>query len=116
MFLNGLTAEELEKLTVFDLGQMPGQMPPPGHVSNLVDPPNLITQAAVTLSISWLSVIVAIGLRIYSKISTGKPFTADDCEYSLTKEKGAILISFHRYQCSGNGMRAQPCLVVQTCI
>jgi hypothetical protein len=86
MLLNGLTAEALEKLSLSVLGQRPGEAPPPGQVSNLVDPPNFIVTAAVTLSISWLSVIVAIGLRIYSKISADKPFTADDCEYTLKSE------------------------------
>jgi hypothetical protein len=86
MLWNGYTAEALEKLPLSVLGQTPGQVPPPGQVSNFVDPSNLVTQFAVTLAISWLSVIVAIGLRIHSKISSARPFTADDCEFPLPKE------------------------------
>lgn len=86
MLLNGLTVEAMGKLSLFDLGQLPGQAPPPGQVSNFIDPSNLIAEAAVTISISWFSVIVATGLRIYSKVSADKPFTADDCKYTLTNE------------------------------
>lgn len=75
------TAAATAKLPLSLLEQIPGQVPPPGQVPDFFDPPNLITTIAVVLAISPLFVIVAVGLRIYSKISSARSFTWDGCEY-----------------------------------
>ena len=69
------------------LNQTPSQAPPPGQVSNITDPPNLVITVAVVLSISSLFVSAAVGFRIDSKVSSARSFTWDDCEYQLSEQQ-----------------------------
>lgn len=75
MSINPSTAQLVEHLPLAVLEQAPGLHPPPGQVSNFVDPPNLVTTTAVVISISTFFMIGAVGLRIYSKIISASPFS-----------------------------------------
>lgn len=72
-------ATSLENIPLAILEQLPGMPPPPGQVSNFVDPPSLLTAVVVVLTISSVLMVVAVGLRVYSKWSSARSFTLDDC-------------------------------------
>lgn len=76
-----------ENLPLAILEQLPGMPPPPGQVSNFVDPPNLLTAVVVVLTISSILMIVAVGLRVYSKLNSARSFSLDDCGYFLFKQQ-----------------------------
>jgi hypothetical protein len=80
MSLNALTAAIVEKLPVAFLEHLPGMQTPPGEIPNFVNPPNQLKLVLVLVTISCAVMLGAIGLRIYSKFSTGRPFFVDDCK------------------------------------
>jgi hypothetical protein len=82
---NASEAALIEKLPLALHQETPSQLPPAGQVSNFVDPPNLVTEVAVVLAVTSLFVLVAVGLRVHSKITSCRPFTGDDCGYHLPK-------------------------------
>jgi hypothetical protein len=65
------------------LEQLPGIPPPPGEVTNFIDPPNLLTTMSVVIAVSSVFMVTAVGLRVYSKISTRRAFSWEDCELYL---------------------------------
>ncbi|KAF7512409.1 hypothetical protein GJ744_001344 [Endocarpon pusillum] len=58
----------VDKLPVALLENIPGLSPPPGQISNFVDPPNLVKAVAIVVTITTLLILPAVGLRIYSNI------------------------------------------------
>lgn len=83
----------MEKLPLTFLEQIPTLSPPPGQVSNFVDPPNLIMTVAAVLAVTSLVMTMAVALRIYSKITSSRSFTWDDCGYcSLTYNKSRTVL------------------------
>jgi hypothetical protein len=87
MSINASTAVIVDSLPVALLEQFPGLPPPPGEASNFIDPPNLVTAVAIVVGISSALMLTAVGLRIYSKVSSARVFAWDDCEYYPPKTK-----------------------------
>ena len=69
----------VESLPMSFLEQLPGIPPPPGEVTNFMDPPNLLTTMSVVIEISSFLMVIAIRLRIYSKGSAERNFSWEDC-------------------------------------
>lgn len=80
-------ATALETIPLAILEQLPGMTPPPGQVSNFVDPPNLSVAVAVVLTICSVLMTVAVGLRVYSKLDSARSFSLDDCGSSFQTTK-----------------------------
>ncbi|ERF69952.1 hypothetical protein EPUS_05496 [Endocarpon pusillum Z07020] len=78
MSINASTAALVGSLPVSFLEQLSGIPPPPGQMSNFVDPPNLIATTAVVVAISVFLMIIAVSLRVYSKQTSGRAFSWED--------------------------------------
>lgn len=72
-----------EKLPLHVLEGIPAMVPPPGQVSNFGGPRDFVKTAVIVVSISSFFMIMAVGLRVYSKITSARPFLGDDCAYHL---------------------------------
>jgi hypothetical protein len=73
------TIQALASLPLAILERLPGMQPPPGQVSNFVDPPNLLAAVVAVITISSILMMVAVGLRVYSKLNSTRSFSLDDC-------------------------------------
>lgn len=62
------------------LKTVPGIPPPKGEVSNFVDPPNFMNAFIIGITISTFFMLVAVALRVYSKIAAARKFGLEDCE------------------------------------
>ena len=85
-------ATALDNLPLAILEQLPGMPPPPGQVSNFVDPPNLLTAVVVVITISSVLMMVAVGLRVYSKLNSARSFSLDDCGYFLFTQQSCDFV------------------------
>jgi hypothetical protein len=107
MWPNFSAAAVIEQLPSALLEQMPAGTPPPGQVTNFIDPPNLLLTITSVLAISSFFVVLAVGLRFYSKLSSARPLTWDDGAYSLPKQIWDYVYASGRYHPSGNGKCVQ---------
>jgi hypothetical protein len=73
------TIQALASLPLAILERLPGMQPPPGQVSNFVDPPSLLAAVVAVITISSILMMVAVGLRVYSKLNSTRSFSLDDC-------------------------------------
>lgn len=87
MSINASTAALVGSLPVSFLEQLSGIPPPPGQTSNFVDPPNLITTTAVVVAISTFLMITAVSLRVYSKQTSGRAFSWEDCKSNSSRDR-----------------------------
>ncbi len=98
------------KLPPHVLEGVPAMLPPPGQVSNFDGPRNFVKTAVIVVTISSFLMIVAVGLRVYSKITSARPFLWDDCTYHLfsTQTKGTHADTAPRYDfaCIGKSYKA----------
>jgi hypothetical protein len=81
-----VTIQALASLPPAILERLPGMPPPPGQVSNFVDPPALLTAVVAVITISAIFMMVAVGLRTYSKFNSARSFSLDDCGHFLSKQ------------------------------
>jgi hypothetical protein len=64
------------------LGLMPARMPPPGVVSNLIDPVSTGYQQTTCNILCLIFVTLFVGLRIYTRIRLVKCVGWDDCKFT----------------------------------
>lgn len=85
-------------------------LPPPGQVSNFGGPRDFLKTAVIVVSISSFFMIMAVGLRFYSKITSARPFLWDDCAYHLfgkqTKGTHADTVPRYDFACIGKSYAA----------
>ena len=72
-----------EQLPLHVLEGIPAMLPPPGQVSNFGGPRNFVKTAVIVVTVSSFLMIMAVCLRVYSKITSTRPFLWDDCAYRL---------------------------------
>ena len=65
--------------TSVDIHTTPAGLPPPGVVSNLVDPFYLHTISLFTLVLCLAVSTIAVALRIFTKVHLMRQFRAEDC-------------------------------------
>lgn len=63
-----------------DLSQIPAYPPPPGVVSNFVNPPSLATAIIVTSSVMVGVMVLCVAARMYAKAVVTHTVGWDDCE------------------------------------
>ncbi|KAI0376487.1 hypothetical protein F5Y04DRAFT_210805 [Hypomontagnella monticulosa] len=70
--------DALEILSSIDVYQIPARPPPPGVISNFVDPESEGTVCRVIIYLTWLLMILFLLLRIYARSRITKSVGADD--------------------------------------
>lgn len=75
--MSSLSAEQRETLL-----EGPAGRPPPGTISNFVDPPNLQTLGRVMIVIGWSLAFFCFANRIYTKAFIIRRFKISDCKPS----------------------------------
>ena len=70
-----------------DLSQVPAYPPPPGMVSNFVDPPSLASAIIVSSSIIVGIMVLCVTARMYAKACVTHTVGWDDCKLLKTHPK-----------------------------
>lgn len=68
-------------LSSIDISQIPVDPPPPGAVSNFVNPESIGGIGRVIICSTWPLMIVFLSLRIYARSRITRSIGADDCEF-----------------------------------
>jgi len=63
-----------------DLAKTPARAPPPGQVSNLIDPPSIAYQVTVCDAVCAVVVFTVVGLRMYTRVFLTQSVGRDDCK------------------------------------
>lgn len=70
--------------TAVDIYTTPAGPPPPGQVSNLVNPFYLRTVSLTTHALCLALSTIAVALRIFTKVHVMKQFRSEDCNPRLS--------------------------------
>ena len=80
-------ANPLAGLTPAELAQTPALMPPPGMVSNFINPPGTLEAVTnATMAVCFTFTTIFVFVRLLTKYCVDRAFQWEDCQYSLDKE------------------------------
>ena len=80
-------ANPLAGLTPAELAQTPALMPPPGMVSNFINPPGTLEAVTnATMAVCFTFTTIFVFVRLLTKYCVDRAFQWEDCQYSLDQE------------------------------
>lgn len=72
------------------LAHVPLVIPPPGTISNFINPASRATLLIVPNTVSLALMLLFVSLRIYSKVRHHRSFDGSDCKYHLVNREPCV--------------------------
>ena len=86
MSATGVDAQSIERIPPALLQTLPTKAPPPGILSNFVNPPTLVPAVLGVGTAFLILALICFSLRAWTKLAINKRCSWDDCKYPCVQD------------------------------